>query len=136
MKKYINTEFEKGKAFFIKNRGKGKIKMLNLLKFKDIADYSDFPSIAPDQSLSGNEAYKKYMDSIAPLLEEAGSKILLQGNCDPFLIGPTNENWDMALIVEHSSAEAFVSFAQNPKYQELEGHRIAALSDSRLLPFI
>lgn len=134
MKNYIETDFEKGKNFFLKNRGKGPIKMLNLLKFKSIADYSEFPSIAPKNEITGEEAYKIYMESISPLLKEAGSKILFQGKCQSYLIGPDDVTWDKILLMEHASAEAFVSFAQNSVYQPLLGHRSAALLDARLIP--
>ena len=51
-----------------------------------------------------------------------------------FLIGPGNERWDAAMLVEQSSPAAFIAFASNPEYLAGIGHRTAALEDSRLLP--
>ena len=66
--------------------------MLNLLKFKDTADYSQTPSIASKQAISGKEAYQLYMDLTLPFLKEAGSDVLFSGKSNAFLIGPFQED--------------------------------------------
>jgi uncharacterized protein (DUF1330 family) len=134
MKTYIKTDFEKGKKFFIEFMNKGSFQMLNLLKFKPIADYSLFPELKPTSDISGEQAYLKYIESVLPLLDKAGSKLLFQGKCSDFVIGPDDEKWDMMLLLQHKSAESFISFADNIEYKKIEGHRTAALEDSRLLP--
>ncbi|MEL7119985.1 MAG: DUF1330 domain-containing protein [Bacteroidota bacterium] len=134
MKKYINASPEAGKIFYQNFHQNGKIVMLNLLKFKIKADYSDLPHIKPEKELSGAEAYQIYMDLTMPFLDEAGSKLLFTGSSKHFLIGPQEENWDAVLLVEHESVQKFMSFAQNEDYLAIAGHRTAALEDSRLLP--
>jgi hypothetical protein len=52
----------------------------------------------------------------------------------PFLIGPEDERWDMAMLVRQSSVTSFLAFASNDAYLAGLGHRTAALDDSRLLP--
>ena len=47
MEKYIDATENSGKEFYMNFIGKGKIIMLNLLKFKAKADYTDFESLKP-----------------------------------------------------------------------------------------
>ena len=134
MKKYINAHPDAGKAFYQNFHQKGKVVMLNLLKFKATADYSGLDNIKPDRELSGKEAYQLYIDLTLPFLEEAGSQLLFMGSSKHFLIGPQEEQWDAVLLVEHESVHRFMAFAQNKDYLAIAGHRTAALADSRLLP--
>ncbi len=108
--------------------------MLNLLKFRDLADYSGHEDIRPEEAISGKEAYNLYIEHTLPELDKVGSKLLFHGVCQPYLIGPEGEGWDAMLLVEHESAEAFVAFAQNEDYLKFVGHRTAALEDARLVP--
>ena len=74
------------------------------------------------------------MKATLPELEKAGSKLLFYGESNSYLIGPTDEQWDMVLLVEHESVAKFMEFAKNEDYLKGAGHRAAALEDSRLLP--
>ena len=56
------------------------------------------------------------------------------GKSNNYVIGPTEEKWDLVLLVEHESVAKFMEFAQNEAYLKITGHRTAALEDSRLLP--
>ena len=134
MEKYLEANQEAGKQFYMDFHQKGKITMLNLLKFKEEADYSGLESIKPESEISGREAYNVYMECTMPHLESAGSHIVYFGDCNHFLIGPEAESWDAILIVEHVSVAKFMEFAQNKEYLKTAGHRTAALEDSRLLP--
>jgi len=108
--------------------------MLNLLKFRDIADYSQAPDMAPDTPISGAAAYDLYAAGIAPLLAASGGEVLFEGAGGDWFIGPEGDGWDRVLLVRQASVAAFLSFAQNPDAQRIGQHRTAALSDSRLLP--
>lgn len=134
MKAYIEATPDTGKRFYQAFHDKGKVVMLNLLKFKSVADYSQFPDLQPKQEISGWEAYQLYMDATIPLLEKAGSKVLFFGKSRHFLIGPEAEQWDTVILVEHPSVARFMAFAQDEDYLRTVGHRTAALADSRLLP--
>lgn len=112
----------------------GKVVMLNLLRFRAVADYSTAPELAPDEPISGEAAYRLYMSHTMPHLESSGGRLLFYGRGGPFLIGPHDERWDAAMLVEQSSAAAFLAFAANADYLAGIGHRTAALEDSRLLP--
>jgi len=113
---------------------RGPVVMLNLLRFRSVADYSAFPDIAPDAPISGAEAYERYMEHTMPFLEKSGGEVLFFGEGGPFLIGPEDEYWDRVMLVRQTSIEKFIGFASHPGYLKGIGHRTAALEDSRLLP--
>ena len=122
-----------GKAFYMRQI-QGPITMLNLLRYREIADYSQHQDLAPSKPVSGQAAYQAYMDHTLPFLNEIGSEVLFFGKGGAWLIGPTSEQWDAVLLVKHPSAAEFLAFAQNKAYLKGAGHRTAALLDSRLLP--
>ncbi len=132
-KSYLEVTQEAGAAFFSKGIT-GPIVMLNLLRFKQIADYADYPDLAPAEPISGRAAYDIYMAHTLPFLKESGGEVLFSGNAHNFLIGPQAEKWDYALLVRHQSPQVFMAFAQKSDYQAGIGHRSAAIEDSRLLP--
>lgn len=60
----------------------------------------------------------------------------LLGHGGPFFIGPSDEHWDVVLLVRQASVESFVAFASNAEYMAGLGHRTAVIVDSRLLPIV
>ncbi|BDD05273.1 DUF1330 domain-containing protein [Aureibacter tunicatorum] len=134
MEKYVNATPESGKKFYQDFHDKGKVIMLNLLKFRPMADYTNLEQLKPENEISGEEAYQLYMDNTLPELKKAGSRIIYYGKSKDYIIGPDSEKWDAVLLVEHESVMKFMEFAQNEDYLKNAGHRTAALEDSRLLP--
>lgn len=130
---YIHPSPETAGAFFA-NPPEGTLFMLNLLNFRDVADYSQHPDIAPSEPISGMDAYRLYQQSITSILADAGAQILFEGKGGNWVIGPEAAGWDYVLIVRWPSASALMRVGQSPEYQAIEGHRTAALKDSRLLP--
>ncbi len=120
----------------IRRRIDGPIMMLNLLRFRDVANYSADPELAPDEPISGAEAYRRYAERTMPYLIANGGEVVLDGTAGQFFIGPSEERWDHVLLVRHSSLDNFFAFASNPGYLAGLGHRTAALEDSRLLPIV
>lgn len=133
MQTYLEPTQEAGRAFFMRGIT-GRVVMLNLLRYRTVADYSAAPQLAPAQPISGEAAYRLYMNHTLPFLKQSGGNVLFFGKGGPFLVGPDNERWDAALLVEQSSPAAFLAFASNTDYLAGIGHRTAALEDSRLLP--
>lgn len=132
---YLEPTQEAGRAFFSRKIS-GSIVMLNLLRFRSIADYSSAPHLAPEKPITGEAAYQLYMEHTAPFLEQSGGEILFYGQGGEYLIGPSDERWDAAMLVRQSSLESFLAFASNQAYLEGMAHRTAALEDSRLLPLV
>jgi uncharacterized protein (DUF1330 family) len=130
---YLDVSDAQGAAFF-GSPDTGPVVMLNLLRFRDVADYSHAPDLAPDGPISGREAYDRYMRDMRPLLEASGGAVLLSGSSRQFLIGPLDEQWDHVLLVRQASKASFLAFASDPEAQRITAHRTAAVRDSRLLP--
>jgi uncharacterized protein (DUF1330 family) len=133
MVNYIEVTPQQGARFFA-SAGPGEVVMLNLLRFRERADYSHAPELEPAGGISGAEAYRRYMDGIEPLLEASGGELVFAGRPDFFLIGPQDEKWDFMMLVRQKDAASFLAFASNPAAQAITRHRTAAVADSRLLP--
>lgn len=133
MSAYLEPTPETGRALFMRGIV-GNVMMLNLLRLRDVADYSGHPELAPPAPISGAQAYERYMAHTMPFLTSSGGEVLFYGEGGPFLVGPPGERWDRALIVRQRSVEAFMAFAKDEAYLAGLGHRSAAIEDSRLLP--
>ncbi|MBV8926167.1 MAG: DUF1330 domain-containing protein [Bradyrhizobium sp.] len=132
---YLEPTWEAGRA--LARRGiSSSLVMLNLLRFREIADYSAHPELAPAEPITGAEAYDRYIAHTLPLLRKSGGDLLFAGEGGPFLIGPEEEQWDRALLIRQKNTGAFMAFAVQAAYLAGIGHRTAALSDSRLLPLV
>ena len=97
----------------------GPIVMLNLLRFR------------PE---GGAEAYGVYSQAVAPMLAAAGGRVIAAAGLLETIVGPPEgEPWDVVLLVEYPSREAFVGMVSTPEYQEAHRHRDEGLADSRLV---
>ena len=114
----------------------GPVSMLNLLRFREMADYTGFPTLAPPGVITGRAAYDLYMTHTLPFLEATGGAISLVGDGGSFFVGPSDERWDLALIVRQASMGDFFAFASNEEYLAGVGHRTAAVADTRILPLV
>ncbi len=132
---YLEPTQESGRTFVLR-AVEGAIVMLNLLRFREVADYSANPELAPETPISGTEAYDRYIAHTMPHLKESGGDLLFLGEGGQFLIGPEHERWDRAMLVRQSSVQSFMAFAMDAAYLAGLGHRTAAVEDARLLPLI
>lgn len=114
----------------------GPVTMLNLLRFRDEADYSGFPALAPPAPISGRDAYERYVRHTLPFLTATGGCVSFYGAGGHDLVGPSDERWDLVMLVRQASVQDFFAFATNAEYLAGIGHRTAALEDSRLLPVV
>ncbi len=102
------------------------IVMLNLLRFKQRAD-------GIDDGATGAGAYARYSAAVEPFLRAVGGRLRAALRPEHCVIGPTEGEWDLVLLVEYPSRQKFLEMAANPRYQEIHAHREAALADSRLI---
>ncbi|MCA9554662.1 MAG: DUF1330 domain-containing protein [Myxococcales bacterium] len=131
--RYLEPTQSAGRRFV--QRGlEGPVVMLNLLRFREVADYSAHPELAPATPITGAEAFERYVRHTQPFLHESGGEVLFLGDGGAFLIGPEDERWDLVMLIRQSSVTSFLAFASNEAYLAGLGHRTAALEDSRLLP--
>lgn len=105
------------------------IVMLNLLRFRDQAAYSN-----PSEACSGREAYKRYSQTSLQTIAAVGASVIFSGRAHESLIAPPGETWHQVFLVRYPSAAAFRSMLSMPEYQACVRHRTAALADSRLTP--
>ena len=61
----------------------GPIAMVNLLKFRDKAQYQDGRS----DDISGREAYMRYVAQMGPIVAAAGGRFLFSGDVKGLVIG-------------------------------------------------
>ncbi len=134
-KSYLDATEESAIELFSRNIT-GELVMLNLLRFRELADYSDFPDLSPESPISGREAFQKYIDYTLPFLHESGGDINFLGEGGKYFVGPQDERWDLAMLIRQDSLDSFMGFATNDAYLAGIGHRSASLEDSRLLPLL
>lgn len=120
-------------ARFLADDPGGSVVMLNLLRYHEAADYSKVPDLAPATPISGREAYQRYSEGVLPILAGIGGSIEMLGACHGTLIGPEDEQWDDIVLVRYPDTTAFVSMVSSAEYVAIQGHRTAALADSRLV---
>ncbi len=105
--------------------------MLNLLKFRDKAQYPD-----GKKEITGIQAYEEYGKQTYHHLQKVGGKAIWMGDAQIPVIAPTGKHWDKVLLVQYPSVEKFMEMTQNPDYIKSAVHRTAALKDSRLIPML
>jgi uncharacterized protein (DUF1330 family) len=130
---YLDPTDEAGRRVFAGGHT-GPLVMLNLLRFRAVADYAATPELAPAAPITGGEAYARYVAHTQPLLAAAGGEVLFLGDGGPWFVGPSAERWDLMLLVRHASPAKLLAFATHEEYLAGLGHRLAALEDSRMLP--
>lgn len=108
----------------------GPVYMLNLLKFKERAEYAD--GRATD--LTGEQAYGLYGEGVTKLIGDLGGRSVWFGRCNALVIGDGDEPpWDSVAIVEYPSLEAFRKMTSSGDYAEVHVHREAGLAHQLLI---
>lgn len=127
--KTINPSTRDLSAFAQEAVDKKPIVMVNLLRFKEFADYGDHV----EKNLTGRQAYGRYSKAVLPLLWEVGGQILWRGDVRNSFIAPKEESWDEVFLVYYPNRQAFINMVKSPAYQQIMSHRTAGTLDSRLL---
>ena len=99
------------------------ISMLNLLKFKDKAEYED----GRTTDLTGREAYQIYALAVAKLFENTGGKVLFGAEVSRLMLGEVEELWDTVAIAQYPSRRKMLEMMMSPEYAEISVHRTAGL---------
>ena len=102
----------------------GPIYMVNLLKFKERAEYVD----GRDTELTGAEAYGVYGAAVARLVAEHGGRIVFSGVVNCLMLGQADDLWDQVAVVEYPNRGALVAMATSDPYAEIAVHRSAGLA--------
>jgi uncharacterized protein (DUF1330 family) len=100
------------------------IYMVNLLKFKEKAEYED----GRETELSGQEAYGIYGMEVAGHLAKVGGKPVIGGRVTGLRLGVVEELWDVVAIAMYPNRKAMLTMIMNPEYQKSAEHRAAGLA--------
>lgn len=120
-KVYPNEDQIKG---FLEPGAKGPICMVNLLKFKEKAEYED----GRETDLSGREAYELYEQDVKQLLQGIGGGIGFEGDVERLMLGEVEELWDVVALAVWPSRQVMFEVMQSPEMQEISVHRSAGLA--------
>lgn len=103
--------------------------MLNLLKFRDQAVYSD----GRTTTMSGRDAYAIYATTMRRLVEEHGGKALSVHEIGPLMIGEVDDLWDVCALFEYPDITTFATIVNSPEFNEIGVHRDAGLQGQLLI---
>ncbi|MEQ1726413.1 MAG: DUF1330 domain-containing protein [Sphingopyxis sp.] len=123
----LNPTPEQAAAFFALPDD-GPFVMVNLLKFKERAEYPADHANASDGHLTGAEAYARYGAGVQAELAKVGGKAHYAGRVTGLMIGAVEENWDMVALAEYPSLAALRDMVMSPSYQAIAVHRTAGLA--------
>ena len=117
LQRFLNSDFT------------GPVCMVNLLKFKDKAEYED----DRETDLTGQEAYGLYGEQMRAFVLSKGGKFIFYSAAWQMILGSVEEEWDTVAIVEYPSKEAFIEIVSSPEVQGFGVHRSAGLKGQLLI---
>ena len=109
---------------FLEGDTEAPIAMINLLKFKEKAEYED----GRDTDLTGEQAYAIYGKEVVEHLKKVGGKISFGGSINRLMLGEVEELWDTTFIAKYPSKKAMLKMITDPDYLESNKHRVAGLA--------
>lgn len=101
----------------------GPIFMVNLLKFKEKAEYDDGRA----SDLSGRDAYMIYGRAVTDILPKFGGKAIFAGDVTFLSLGKAEELWDEVAIAIYPKRADMVRMSMSAEWQEAAVHRTAGL---------
>ena len=119
----VHPSPEQAKAFF-DGEEDGPMCMVNLLKFKEKAEYAD----GSEPELSGRDAYLRYGAAVQLCLASVGGKGRFSGTVTDLMLGEVEELWDMVALAQYPSLAAMQEMVSSPDYQAIAVHRTAGLA--------
>ena len=108
---------------FLEGNDDKPISMINLLKFKEKAEYED----GRETDLTGKEAYSIYGREVTKHLAKIGGRLVFGGKISRLMIGEVEDLWDSVAIAKYPSRKAMLEMLMDPDYQKSEAHRAAGL---------
>ncbi len=115
---------EKQMEEFLEEGQDGPIFMVNLLKFKEKAEYPD----KRETNLTGREAYAIYGKEVVGHLEKVGGKPIFGSDVTRLMLGEVEELWDQVAIAMYPNRKAMLKMISDPDYIESAQHRVAGLA--------
>lgn len=113
----------------MERKPEGSVYMLNLLKFKERAEYAD----GRETDLSGEAAYMLYGAGVTKIINEMGGDFVFSGKANVLVIGDGELEWDSVAIVRYPSLDHFTRMVASEAYQAIHVHREAGLEHQVLI---
>ena len=88
------------------------IYMVNLLKFKDKAEYED----GRETNLTGEEAYSIYGLEVQEHLKKVDAELIFSGKVERLMLGEVGELWDVIAIAKYPSRKAMMEMIMDADY--------------------
>ena len=101
----------------------GPVCMVNLLKFREKAEYED----GRETDLSGIEAYQIYGAVTGSLIKKLGGDVVFTSVLNGMVVGEVEELWDVMAIAKYPTLQSFIEMVASPEYLKVYHHRIAGL---------
>ena len=111
-------------AAFAMDADEGPVVMINLLKFREKS---------ADGNGTGAEAYARYAELAGPFVERHGGSLVFSGQAAEHLIGDTDYDWDMVLLVSWPKKQDLLDLTQDEDYEKIAHHRGNGLERAMLI---
>ena len=102
----------------------GPIYMVNLLRFKERAEYED----GRETDLTGREAYQIYGQAVIGLLPEFRGEVVFVGDVTFLALGQVDDLWDEVAIAKYASRADLMAMSTSEAWLEASVHRTAGLA--------
>ena len=102
----------------------GPIYMVNLLKFKDKAEYED----GRQTDLTGYEAYQLYGRAVSKIIQDYGGEIQFAADVTFLALGQVEDLWDEVAIAKYPNRGALLAMASSDEWRAASVHRTAGLA--------
>lgn len=102
----------------------GPVFMINLLKFKDKAEYAD----GRETDLTGYQAYQLYGAGVAGLLPEFGGRFFFMADVTFLSLGQVEDLWDEVAIAVYPDRGSLFRMSTSQEWLDLSVHREAGLA--------
>ncbi len=102
----------------------GPIYMINLLKFKEKAEYAD----GRETDLSGYDAYQLYGKEVVKLLPKYNGEALFAADVTFLALGQVEDLWDEVAIAKYASRGDLFRMSSSDEWRAIAVHREAGLA--------
>lgn len=102
----------------------GPVYMVNLLKYKDKAEYRD----GRETDLTGREAYAIYGRAVSRIIQDFGGHVAFAGEVTMLALGQVDELWDQVAIACYPNRAALTAMSASKPWREAAVHREAGLA--------
>ena len=101
----------------------GPVWMVNLMKYREVADYADGRA----STLSGREADDEYAP--VEILADLGAEVAFFGDVETQLLGD-DVQWDRIGVVKYPTRRSFIDMQSRPDFKEKYAHKEAGMAQT------